>query len=259
MAGNDRRGFIRQPRDERLLRELALIRLTDREMAKLIAGFHSTTRANARLLALVNAGLLRRFFEGTEAGGRKALYTLSPKGARLIGIPYQGLRFGKDELIVTNFFIAHQMAVNEIYCAMKFGKAPVPSIQFVRWLAFSEPLSRAIPVIPDGYCEFRTLQDALAAFLEVDLGHEGASVWRKKVGNYLRYAASGNFDERFGQNRFRLLVVANSKERLQVIRKVVRSLTNKIFWFSTFEAIRREGPWGPVWLRPADDTLRPLV
>lgn len=258
MAGNDRCRIIVRPRDQHLFRELALIRLTDRELAKLIAGFHSTTRANARLLALVNAGLLRRFFQGTEAGGRKALYTLSPKGARLVGVPYQGLRYGKDELIVTNFFIAHQMAVNEIYCAIKFGKA-VPGVHFVRWLAFAEPLSRVIPVIPDGYCEFTTSQGSLAAFLEADLGHEGVGVWKKKVGNYLRYAASGNFEERFRQSRFRVLVVTNSEARLQAIRKVVRSHTDKIFWFSTFEVIRREGLWGPVWLRAVDDTVRPLI
>jgi hypothetical protein len=259
MAGSDRREIILQPRDERLLREAALIRVIDREMAKAAAGFHSTTRANARLLALVNAGLLRRFFQGTEAGGRKALYTLSPKSARLIGVQYQGLRFGKDELIVTNFFIAHQIALNEVYCAMKFGEVSIPGVQFVRWLAFAEPLSRAIPLVPDGYGEFATPQGSLAAFLEVDLGHEGAGVWKKKVTNYLRYATSGSFEERFQQSRFRILVVANTGARLHAIRKVVRGLTDKIFWFSTFGAIRARGPWAAVWFRPADDTLRSLI
>lgn len=259
MTGNDHRGMVLQSRDERLLRELALMRVIDRELAKVAAGFHSTTRANARLLALVNAGLLHRFFQGTRAGGTKALYTLSRSGARLIGVPYNGVRHGKDELIVTNFFVAHQMAVNEIYCAMKFGNVPASGIQFVRWLAFSEPLSRAVRVIPDGYAEFATLQVTLAAFLEIDLGNERAGVWTKKVGDYLRYAGSGAFKERFGQSRFRVLVVAHADARLPALRRMVRSLTDKIFWFSTLEAIRREGLWGPIWSRPADDTLRSLL
>ena len=60
-GGNKRRGVVLQARDRKLLQELALMRVIDREQAKTIAGFGSTTRVNARLLALVRAGLLRRF------------------------------------------------------------------------------------------------------------------------------------------------------------------------------------------------------
>ena len=38
------------------------MRVIDREQAKCIAGFGSTTRVNIRLLALTRAGLLRRFY-----------------------------------------------------------------------------------------------------------------------------------------------------------------------------------------------------
>src|ERR1039458_5972221 len=89
MNGN-RHSMIVQPRDLQLLRELSVMRVLDREQAKIVAGFQSTTRANTRLLALTRAGLLRRFFLGS-GGGRKALYALSPKGAQLVGVPYRGL------------------------------------------------------------------------------------------------------------------------------------------------------------------------
>jgi FlaA1/EpsC-like NDP-sugar epimerase len=46
------------------------MRVVDREQAKIVAAFGSTTRANARLLALTRAGLLRRFFLGTRGGGQ---------------------------------------------------------------------------------------------------------------------------------------------------------------------------------------------
>jgi len=255
MTGNDRRIVI-QARDERLLRELTVMRVADRELVKLVGGFRSTTRANARLLALVNAGLLRRFFQGTTAGGKKALYTLSSKGAQLIGSPCNGLRHRSDEMVTANFFVAHQMAVNEIYCAAKYGTNPAQGVRFVRWLGFSAPITPAISLIPDGYFELRTEQGALAAFLEIDLGNEGATVWKKKVQNYLRYATSGEFEKRFGQTRFRVLVITNSESRLQAIRKTVREVTEKIFWFTTLDAIRREGLWNPVWLRPSNETLR---
>ena len=67
MIGNNH--LILQPRDLHLLREVAEMRVLDREQAKIVAGFGSTTRANTRLLALVRAGLLRRFFLGTGGGG----------------------------------------------------------------------------------------------------------------------------------------------------------------------------------------------
>jgi hypothetical protein len=259
MFGNELRRMILQPRDELVMRETAVMRVIDRELAKVAGGFHSTTRANARLLALVNSGLLQRFFVGTQAGGRKALYTLSPKGARLIGAPYNGLRYRKDELIVSNFFVTHQMAVNELYCAAKYGRLSAPGVEFVRWLAFSEPLSRTVQLIPDGYCEFTTSQGGLALFFEADLGNERDPVWRKKVVDYLRYTASGTFEEEFGQSRLRLLVVANSDARQLSLRRLIRTLTDKRLCFSTFEAIRKEGLWGPIWRSPTDDTPRSLI
>jgi Replication-relaxation len=259
MPGNDRAGMVIQPRDEHLLRELGAMRIIDREQAKVVAGFRSTRRANARLLALVRAGLLKRFFQGTEAGGKKALYTLSFKGARLLGVLNIVLHHRDDELIVTNFFIAHQMAVNEIFCAVKYRTIPVQGSQFRRWLGFTKPISQGNPLIPDGYWEVSTSQGVVAAFLEVDLGNEGAAVWKKKIGNYLRYAASGDFEERFGQGRFRVLVVANSERRLELIRKVVRGFTDKIFWFSTLGAIRREGLWAAVWFRATEGAVGALL
>jgi hypothetical protein len=80
-----------QPRDLDLLRELAVMRVADREQVKVAAGFGSTTRVNTRLLALTRAGLLRRFFLGS-GGGRKALYALSIKGAQMIQLPCRGPR-----------------------------------------------------------------------------------------------------------------------------------------------------------------------
>jgi hypothetical protein len=77
--------MVFQARDRRLLDELSLLRVVDRDQAKWVAGFGSVTRVNARLLALTRAGLLRRFFLGTSGAQQKALYTLSTAGAELIG------------------------------------------------------------------------------------------------------------------------------------------------------------------------------
>lgn len=100
MSGNKgRASLVIQERDRRVLSETAIMRIVDRELAKLAAGFRSTTRANTRLLKLTRAGLLNRFFIGTVGGGRKAIYTLSRKGGALIGSEYRPIsrRHGRRE------------------------------------------------------------------------------------------------------------------------------------------------------------------
>jgi len=135
-----KRGLIVQPRDLDLLRELALMRVADAGQLMRASGFHSKTRINARLLALHRAGLLRRFFLGS-GGGRKALYAISPKGAQMIQVPCRGPRRRGDTTLVADFFVQHQLAVNTVYCDLKFGAIPVEGVRFVHWLAFHEPVA----------------------------------------------------------------------------------------------------------------------
>src|SRR5258708_7544710 len=217
MSGNDRRPIVIQERDRHLLRELSVLRVIDREQAKIVAGFHSTTRANSRLLALTRAGFLRRFFLGTSGGGQKALYALSAEGARIVDVPYRGPRRRRDEVLVADLFVAHQLAINEIYCTLKYRSIPGGTIHFVRWMSFFESLHEGFSLIPDGYAEIRNPSGTLAAFLEVDLGSEGRKVWKEKVKEYLRYALSGLFEGQFGHQRFKVLVIVTSERRLQSI------------------------------------------
>ena len=247
MTGNNKkRGLVEQPRDMKLLVELAVMRIVDREQAKIVAGFNSTTRANARLLALTRAGLLRRFF----LSGGKSLYALSQKGAQLAGVPLRGPRRRQDETLVADFFIEHQLAINNVYCALKYGVIPVAGVSFRRWLAFHEPITKNIRLIPDGYVELATPREALVAFLEVDLGHERGPVWKEKAKNYLQLAVSGEFERHLGKHRFRVLVLANSLRRMHSLRKTVGAITQKIFWFATRGAVREQGFFAPVWYRP---------
>jgi hypothetical protein len=262
MNGNNRiahrrRGVSVQPRDLALLSELAVLRVADREQLKIAAGFQSTTRINARLLALYRAGLLRRFFLGS-GGGRRALYAPSEKGAQLVGVPCRGPRRPQNAPLVADFFVQHQLVVNEIYCALKFGAIPVPHVRYVNWLSFFEPLATTIRLIPDGYVEFATPTGIDASFVEVDLGHESLKVWREKTRRYVQLAVSGTYERQFKQPRFRVLVLANSLRRLQSIRAGVAEVTQKIFWFATLDAARGERFFAPVWLRPTEEAHQPL-
>jgi hypothetical protein len=253
----NRRGLIVQSRDLELLRELATMRVADREQVKIAAGFGSTTRVNTRLLALTRAGLLRRFFLGS-GGGRKALYAIAPKGAQLIGVPCRGPRRRQNEMLVADFFVQHQLSINAVYCNLKFAAIPVPRVRFVNWLVFHEPLSAGLALIPDGYVEFMTPSGIDASFIEVDLGHEALSVWKEKARHYLQLALSGEYERQFKQSRFRVLVLANSERRLHSIRAAVAGVTQKIFWFATLDQVHGEKFFGPVWLRPVGDTHQPF-
>lgn len=257
MTGSNR-GIVLQPRDRHLLEELAVMRVIDREQAKTVAGFGSTTRVNARLLRLTQTGFLKRFFMGTTAGGAKALYALSLKGARAIGVPLRGPQRRKDEAIIADYFVEHQLAVNEVYCRLKFRACP-PGISFRLWMAFSEPITEGLRLIPDGYVELGTSAGVIAAFLEVDLGTESLSVWKEKVRQYLQLAVSGEFLRRFGAERFRVLVIAHSERRLHSIRETVRTLTDKLFWFADQRAVQEKDFFAPIWFRPKGDDREPLI
>lgn len=258
MTGNNQ-GLVLQPRDLRLFEELAeVMRVLDREQAKIVAGFGSTTRVNERLLRLTQAGFLKRFFVGTAAGGVKALYALSPKGARAIGVPLRGPQRRNNEAIIADFFVEHQLAVNEVYCRLKFRALP-PGISFRRWIAFHEPITQGLKLIPDGYVELATQAGILATFLEVDLGTESLTVWKEKVRQYLRLAVSGEFERRFNGERFRVLVIAHSERRLHSIREAVATLTDKLFWFADQRNTQEKDFFGPIWFRPKGEHREPLI
>src|SRR6266700_3939623 len=105
MRGNNQQRVVITERDKLLLKELGIARIVDREQSKEIAGFQSTTRVNDRLLKLTQSGLLKRFFLGTRAGGTKALYSLSRKGATLAEVPGRIIHRRQDSLLVGDQFV----------------------------------------------------------------------------------------------------------------------------------------------------------
>ena len=255
MRGNDR--MMLQPRDLAVARFVGEATVADREQVRIACGFGSTTRVNARLLALTEVGILRRFFLGFGAG-RKAVYSLSKKGARLVDMPLRGPRRRQNETLVADYGVDHQLAINDVHCSLAFRPISGAGVTFRRWLQFHETVVPSLRLIPDGYVELETSSGILAAFLEVDLGHEHTSVWKEKTRQYLQLAVSGDYAHHFGQPRFRVLVLATSPRRLETIRHAVAALTEKIFWFATLEAARGDF-FGRIWLRPAGDQPQPFI
>jgi hypothetical protein len=253
MSGNKKRVVVLQPRDRTLLGQLSLIKVVDRELAKNIAGFNSTTRANARLLALTEAGLLRRTFIGSVTGGRKAIYRLSKQALR----EFSADSVGRAEKEHSELFLEHQLKCNEVYALVR-QKNPTPFV-FDVWINFNGPISKTVPVIPDGYFELSHSSTVKCSFLEVDLGTEALKIWQRKVAGYLKLAVTGEFQELFRGTTFKVLVVAESEKRIENIRRVVAKSTDKIFRFTTFGNINREGFWSPIWQKPMGEDREPLL
>jgi hypothetical protein len=247
-----------QERDRRLMQILSLLRVLDRKQAAQVAGFHSPTRANARLLKLTRAGMLKRFFFVGVRGGKRSIYCLSKKGAELIGAETHEIYRPPDSFLLGDRFIAHQLTINEVYCAARNGYGATAAAN-IHWRVFLKQISESIAVIPDAYFEIHSNEPVRPMFLEVDRGTEGLPVWNKKVKEYLHLAASGEFERIFEHPRFAVLVVTGSERRMQSLRKEVSNTTSKLFYFSTFEKISAQGFWSAIWLRPLGDQPQQLI
>jgi Replication-relaxation len=248
--------LVIQPRDRALLKELSTMRVIDHAQAKIVGGFGSPDGANKRLRKLVNAGLLRRYFVGSGPG-RRALYSLSRRGAVCADVPLRGPRRPSGAILAHDYFVEHQRAINALYCVLKFGLLP-ERVTFRRWIAFAEPITPELRLIPDGYVELVAPSGSFAAFLEVDLGHEPLRVWREKVLKYLQLATSGKHRQLFGIERFHVLVVAPTARRLDSIRSAVSKETGKLFRFATLRDAETRC-FGAIWQKALDDQRESLI
>ena len=249
MAGNNRTSLVLQERDRRLLEALESMRVVDREQAKVVCGFRSTRRANARLLALTRAGFLKRAF----VGSRQAVYWLANR-------ELQKARGRGDSVPEpAALFLRHRLEINRVQLLVQYAGIPVPGWWFGRWQSFQQPINGALPLIPDGYFEIGSGQGVRSAFVEVDLGTEATPVLVKKASLYLQLATSGEFSKLFSRSQFRVLVVTTSERRLNSIRAAIAKLTDKIFWFGTLDMVTPERFWSAAWLRPTGNQQQSLL
>lgn len=254
--GNDRH-IVLQKRDLRILDALSILRLIDREQTSFLASFKSLTRVNSRLQKLRRAGLLKRFFFVSALGGKRAIYSLSKKGAELMGVPPNGIQRPSDSFLIGDRFVAHQLAINEIYCHAIAGTAGGPRVK--NWRSIAKPLTPSTALIPDAYFEIHSEETVRPMFLEVDRGTESLSLWTKKTESYIRLAASGEFEAIFRRPRFAVLVVTLSERRMHSLRVHIKKTTSKLFYFSTLERIKSEGLWSPIWFRPDGEDFHSLT
>ena len=251
MAGNNRTSVVLQERDLRLFEALQSMRVVDREQAKVVAGFGSTRRANDRLLTLTKAGFLKRAF----VGSRHAVYWLASTALQERGREARRRRSRSQphSSSITNW------KSTACICWCSTAAFPFPAGGSCVGRAFrlrSLKQCRSSRMDISSSVRRRESAQALSRWTSV-LKQLGCLP--RKPDSTLSLATSGEFPKILGRSQFRVLVITTSERRLQNIREAIAKLSDKIFWFSTLDAVSRERFWSPVWLRPTGDQLQPLL
>jgi len=234
---NGPEALVIQRRDLLILRSLGTLRILDRVQIEQLAGFHSISRVNVRLSKLRKAGLIYRYYTATSTGGRRSVYSLSKRGALEVHAPSAPLKWRRDSFVLGNAFVAHQLGLNDLIIAA--------SGEGIRWQRPSSILSPTIRLIPDAYIA----DGERSFFVELDLGSESLSVWTEKTSAYVKLAVTGEFRNVIPHSQFAVMVVADDDSRLETLRRHISKQTQKLFWFSTLDTIKRQGFWSASWLR----------
>ena len=250
MAGNNRSSLVVQERDLRLFEALETMRVMDREQAKIAGGFHSTTRANARLLALTKAGFLKRAF----LGSRQAVYWLASNSQQ---------RSTQKELTPREpaaLFLRHRLEINKVYLLLKHTAIPCSRLVVCPLARFPEEPRIGGSPDPGRLLRAQIICRSAGLLRRSRPRHRSTPGYSQK-GSALSctWRPPANFQTLFHQPQFRVLVIANSERRLQNLRAAIAKLTDKIFWLTTLESINRDRFWSAVWLRPTGDQMQSLL
>lgn len=258
-----------QPRDILIVQAVYECRFLSRAQIQRLFNFHCVTRANIRLRKLFDHGYLSRRFLPTVKGSGVAVYCLGSKGIPLIA---EHLDFDeqlvkskrRDALEVKDFFLTHDLLVNDVRIATVLACRNNPELQFVQWIDQREcglavgtraTQNQGRVFSPDGYCQYRYQGKLYAFFLELDRSTMSSKRFLTKVQNYLEFGLSGSYREQFGLNFFRVFVVTLTRERLFNLKAAVERITSKMFWFAIAPEVLPDRLFGRVWHRAGQSSL----
>jgi len=250
-------------RDRRLIKLVSRFRLLARDQVIILAPFGSLTRANTRLAGCVRAKLLSRklmpIYVGN--GSAQALYFLGiGSGAVLDGetgsVNQQVRQVSRWDLGEVEHVIAANQVLVDFTAALQHESGAI-------LLSFrTEPELRQVFVnrsfVPDGWVAWTSGGRRFNCFIEVDLHHEGLTVWRKKILEYLEYAESDLHKELFGSRYFRVLVLAKGSTRLEHLRQISVP-AGQLFLFGQIGKISHANLFSRVWQRALGEQLVSLT
>lgn len=237
------RALAMTERDLRICDEVRRFGGLTREQLQRLGLFQSPSRAKERLKRLVDHGVLTTRPHAVHQRGVRFVYlpgpAIVPKGTRTPQL--------------SPLFVAHQLGLVDIRIAF------LRHTEVERWLSDRDLAPMSLGFIPDGYVEYRVGQATFAAFIEYDRGTESLAHIEEKVKAYTAFGFSGKFEQRFGLKFFRLLLVADSRGRLQNLGKAAARVTDRVVRLAPLESINTHGPLARIWRRPGGQQFESLT
>jgi len=215
-------------RDEELLSDLFLHRAMSRGQIQALY-FGSLVRCNARLRLLFDHHYVTRYYLPLALYGAQAVYSIGRAAVPLVAAQLdmdivevsQQYRRAK-----TPQFLAHTLEIVNVRIAFRDAIAEQPGVEMERWLPeiqcrheyeyCLENAWRQEVFKPDAFVRLRRAGSGnhLNYFIEVDLGHTSSRQFSGKLQAHRRYLDSGLFQEVYGCEHFRTLVVTTGTGRL---------------------------------------------
>jgi hypothetical protein len=233
-------------RDRELLSEVQRCGVLTREHVIRLKLFHSKTRANERLRRLAWAGYLTARVQPLPVGGPRFVY--------FPGVLLADARGERRRLLTTSdLFLHHELGLVDIRLAFERGTT------VSQWLSAGDIVGLNLGLVPDAFVEYAVGGLTFCAFLEYDRGTETLGRLERKVRAYLDLAFSGRFERAFSRKFFRALFITDSPARLGTISRMAARLTDRVVRLATLADLVAAGPLAPIWRRPGESTLEPLI
>jgi len=226
--------------------------------------------------------LLERRFPPVHLGEgtRPVIYTLAPKGARLLG-SQGGLidEAGERAIPKATFnrkasplFYEHTIRRNDFQLALTLACRQAPNVEVLFWrqdrsikdaVTFlngngkTPAILRKVPLFADGFFGLEVKDRKLYFFVEIDRGTTDNKRFLTKMKGYYHLWLQRRHVKRYGIENFRVLVVTTSKARMENLIQTAKKVRqgnggSGLFWFTTFDRYSTDIPLsilGHIWKR----------
>ena len=233
----------------------------------------SRIACSMRVKKLYEHKFLDRFEKPVIRGSHQLIYALDKRGADVVAatleIDRHKVRWNRANNRVEFLFLEHTLGISEFRICLDVALVGRPE-ELIFWQRGDKSHLRRISVTgakkkyfvvaPDAFFGIQSGRGKHIFFLEVDMGTETLSRFVEKIVAYKRYWKSRQYTEEYGFNHFRVLTVAESERRLgNLIQATGKAGGQKMFLFTTFQAIQDNSPLGRVWLSPISDSPTSLL
>lgn len=251
-------------RDRSLITEIFLHRALTRRHVIELAFFSSVSRANARLSALVQHGLLLRIPPPVCAGSGMAIYTAGPQSVPLIAAELNMLPSDVRRNLCQDArprLLEHCLLIADIRCA--FQRACTARGYDMEWYAeletrhaytISSPIRSEHHVFrPDGCAQItnpaRSTEPVLF-FLEADRANTSLKRWQEKLRSYRQYEKSGLCSKRYRVSKFDIAIVTTVPAVADRLLAIATADGYTNVYFTTCARLEAEGPFADIWSAP---------